>query len=82
MIHTSLLGDGFEKHVMNRSEQIEVQSGIRGQHEPYGALLLALLCTAGYTYYVTWNKFVLVPSIAKPKTQKYSRSHKGVPIGG
>eukprot|EP00913_Durusdinium_trenchii_P006965 g6550.t1 len=59
MIHTSLLGDGFEKHVMNRSEQIEVQSGIRGQHEPYGALLLALLCTAGYTYYAYYNPYGL-----------------------
>ncbi|CAK8995935.1 unnamed protein product [Durusdinium trenchii] len=55
MIHTALLGDGFQKHVMDRSERIQVNSEPRGHNEPYSALLVALLVTVGYTLYAYYN---------------------------
>lgn len=42
MIHASLLGDGFERHVLDQCAPVTVQSEVRGTSEPYGAFMIAL----------------------------------------
>lgn len=55
MIHASMLGEGFERHVTDQCDVICVFSEIRGTWQPYVLLVFSGLVTAGWMAYAYFN---------------------------
>jgi len=59
MIHASMLGEGFERHVTDQCDVLRVFSEIRGTWQPYFILIFAGFATAGWTAYAYFNPYGL-----------------------